>query len=54
MPKNGHLQIIESLPDPDDIRSRLVANYQEAAILRRLLKVSESAKKSNITMESLT
>jgi hypothetical protein len=34
-------KLIESIPGAEAIRERLAANYQEAAVLRRMLRLAE-------------
>ena len=37
--------LIERIPDPEEVRDRLVACTKEAAVLRDLLRVAERAKR---------
>ena len=37
--------LIDRIPDPEEVRSRLVACTKEAAVLRELLRVAERAKR---------
>ena len=36
---------LKKMPPPDEIRRRLSANYDEAKMLRRLLRISEQREK---------
>lgn len=37
--------LIDRIPDPEEVRTRLVACTKEAAVLRELLRVAERAKR---------
>jgi hypothetical protein len=38
-------RLIDSIPDPEEVRTRLVACTKEAAVLRGLLRVAERVKR---------
>jgi hypothetical protein len=45
--------LIDRIPDPEEVRSRLVACTKEAAVLRELLRVAERAKRERESLRTV-